>query len=238
MIPVRVTFPGTASTGIAAAQTFTAAAGGGFILNGTLAPVGNLTPSATTATKVSQFDRPVVLAGIARPLTITSTTSATNCVFTVVGLDLLGNVITATIVGASGGSGTASDTTATTNAVDFHIVTGVLTSGSCSAVSIGTSATGETNWFVCDTFKSSFNLTVGADLTATTTTYSVQQTWDNVQTATAPVTITNATISAISTTSLYAAVTQPTAAVRGIVTTNSATGGCVFQFVQSGGGNG
>lgn len=236
MIPVRITFPGQNSNAICATQTVTASAGGGVILNGSLAPIGNITPSATTATAVSQFDNPVVLSGIARPLTVFATSSATGVVFTFVGIDLRGNVITATITGASGGSSSATDAIATTSGTDFHIVTGVRTSASFANFTIGTGATGETNWIVSDLYKTPFSMTVGASvLTATTTTYSVQDTPDNVQTATAPATFQNATINAIATAALESNYAFPVSAVRGVVSTNSATGGVQFFFNQAGG---
>lgn len=235
MIPVVINFPGSSNNSIALSQSITASAGGGVILNGALAPFGNITPSATTATNSSQFAKPVLLAGIARPVTITSTTTATAVVFTVIGQDLLGNTITATIIGASGGSTTASDSTATTSGTDFHVVTAVKTSASSTAFSVGTGATGITNWIVTDLYKTPFSLTVGGEVSATTTTYSIQDTPDNVNTATAPVVFTNATINNIATTSLESNYAFPARAVRGIVTTNSATGGVSFFFTQAGG---
>ncbi len=236
MLPVRISFPGQSSNAIAATQSITATAGGGVILNGALAPAGNITPSATTATSISQFSRPVELAGIARTVSIFATTSATNCIFTVVGLDLRGNVITATIIGASGGvTATAPAALSTTSGVDFHIITGVISSGSIANFTVGTGATGVTNWVVADLFKNPFSMTVGASvLTATTTTYTVQDTPDNVQTATAPSVFANATLNTIATLALESNYAFPVAAVRGIVSTNSATGGVQFFFTQAG----
>lgn len=238
MIPVRINFPGQSSNAIAATQSITATAGGGVILNGALAPIGNITPSATTATSISQFDKAVVLSGIARTISIFATSSATNCIFTIVGQDLSGNTITATVIGASGGGATATipNNLATTNGVDFHIITGVISSASVGNFTVGTGATGETNWLISDLYKTPFSMTVGASaLTATTTTYSVQDTPDNVQTATAPNVFANATINSIATVALESNYAFPVSAVRGIVTTNSATGGVQFFFNQAGG---
>lgn len=240
MIPFVISFPGQSSNAIAATQTITATAGGGVILNGSLSPGPgrNLTPSATQTSTASTMViaglQPVELRGIARTVTVFATTSATNCIFTVTGLDFRGNVITATFVGASGGSTAATDSLATGSGTDFHVILAIKSSASVANFTVGTGATGVTNFCVMDTYKTPFNVTVGGNLTATTTTYTVQKTFDNVQTTTTPAVFANATVSAIATTSLYGSETVPCTAIRGSVSSNSATGGVVFQFIQAG----
>ena len=235
MPPVQIIFPGTSANSIAATQSITATANGFVILNGGLAPVGNLTPSASTPTNSSNV-KPVTLAGIARTVNVFATFSATAIIFTVGGYDLNNNFITATFNGASGGAATATspNTLATSNGVDFHIVSFVQASASVGPISVGTGATGETNWRVMDYYKCPFNVTVGGKLTATTTTYSILDTPDNVQTATAPTTFTNAVINGIATTSLESNYAYPVNAIRGIVTSNSASGGVTFFINQAG----
>lgn len=238
MRPIIITFPaGPNGNAVAATQTITATAGAGVILNGSAAPVGNLTPSATTASSIGPTNQSVVFPGIARPATIFATFTATGVVFTIVGRDLRGNTITATIIGASGGTAsTATDVNnvATTNGTDFNVITGVITSASFGPFSVGYGATGETQWCQMDVFKNPFNMTVGGELTATTTTYTIQDTPDNVQTVTNPVTFNHTTIANIATTSLESNYAYPARFVRGVVSTNSATGGVTFFFTQAG----
>lgn len=239
MIPVRISFPGQLNNAIAATQSITATAGGGVVLNGSIALRSNISPSATTASSITGSNQPVVMAGVARPVTIFATTSATNCVFTVIGLDLRGNVITATINGASGGgaSATVPNNLATTSGVDFHIVNGVVSSASVGNFTVGFGATGVTNFYVTDPYKAPFMVVAGADTSATLTTYTIETTYDNIQTTTTPVVATTGAVSNIATTTLYAGFTATVGAItglRGSVSGNSASGGITFQFVQSG----
>lgn len=240
MRPVVLTFPNPSYSAVSATQSITASAGGFAILNGSLAPVGNLTPSASTPTDAS-FYKPVVLKGIARPVTIFATSSATAVVFTVIGRDLYGNVITATITGASGGSSSATDAVATTNGVDFNIVTAVKLSASMGNFTIGTGATGVTNWVPLDQWKNPFNVGI-AVVTATIAAVTIQDTpnspglipnWPN--TATAPTVFNHATLVSVTANqeSNYAYSVQY---VRAVVTTNTATGvgGSVITIGQSG----
>lgn len=238
MQPYRITFPAQSNNAIAATQSITATAGGGVILNGSLAPRSNLTPSATTASTVNGSWLPVNLGGIARPVTVFATTSATNCIFTVIGRDLRGNLITATFVGASGAATASSVASLATSTVDFAIVLGVVSSASIGNFTVGTGATGVTNFYQTVPDKTPFQIMVGGTVTATLLTYSVEHTFDNVQTTTSPTVATNGPVVNIATTSFfsgYSATGVPVTAVRGSISGNSATsGGVTFTFIQSG----
>lgn len=240
MLPINITFPGQSANAIAATQSITATAGGGVILNGSLAPIGNLTPSATTAASTSfRFsNQPVVLAGIARTVAIFATTSATNCIFTVVGQNLRGDTITATVLGASGGGATATvaNSVATTNGVDFHVITGVVSSGSIANFTVGTGATGVTNWCKPSVAANPQFISVGANLTVTGQTVSVESTQDGIQSSTNPTTVTNGPISNIVVTTFagYTATNAPVGAIRGSVSGNLATSATKFVFIQAG----
>lgn len=237
MIPFRISFPGQTSNAIAATQSITATAGRGVILNGSLAPPWNLTPSATTASSINGSNMPVQLPGMLRPITVFATSSVTNCIFTVYGADDRGNTITATFTGASGGSTAATDAIATGSGTDFAIVYGINCSASAGNFTVGYGATGVTTWYETTAYVSPFQLTVGGQLTATTTTYSVVHTYDNIQTSTSPATVTTGPVSNLATITFfagYSATSSPVAAVRGMVTGNSATGGVTFIFTQAG----
>jgi hypothetical protein len=239
VIPVRISFPGQLNNAIAATQSITATAGGGVILNGSVAVRSNTTPSATTASSIIGSNQPVVLAGVARPVTIFASSSATNCIFTVIGQDLRGNTITATVIGGTGGATPSTAAAlATTNGVDFHIVQGVVSSASVGNFTVGFGATGVTNFFPVSMGANPQTLSVGGIVTATFLTYTVEFTYDNIQTATAPNVATTGAIANIATTSLFAGLTASTApvtGVRGSVSGNTASsGGVTFVFAQSG----
>jgi hypothetical protein len=187
---ITFSFPAASVNAIAATQSITASAGGGVILNGSLAPIGNLTPSATTATSGSYLtNKPFTLSGIARPVTISATSSATGVVFTVVGFDARGIAQTASFLGASGGSSTASDFTATGSGTDFTIITAVQTSASMGNFTVGIGATGSSRWIETQIFSNPFNIAISVN-PATSGPITIQDTPDDANAA-APVNIFN-----------------------------------------------
>lgn len=222
---VSYSYPAADYNAIAATQNITTSTGAYVVLNGALSdylqnptwPVEHL--SAT-------------LPGIQRTIGVFSTGDLSAVVFYASGVDTTGRVVTASFAGASGGSSAATDAFATFTA-EFHIVNCVFaTAAATSNFTVGTGATGSTRWFQVDNFVTPVNIGGTID-TATHATVTPQNTADNPNTSTAPVTFNHATGAVTADTQF--SYTTPVAFVRYVVSTNSATGvGAVLQWNQAG----
>lgn len=243
MRQIQITFPTQNASAICATQTITATAGGFLVLNGSLASPNNFNaPASSTTAAISPFsttaadNQPyqfVTLPNIARPLTSFATSTATGVVFKAFGLDLLGNFITASWIGASGGSSTASDAVATGSGTDFHVVQAISLSASMANVTIGTGVTGTCLWLRTDTFVNPFNMTISV-VTPTSQPVTVQNTPDNPGTVTAPATFNHPTLVGV-TANTQGNYLLPVRFVRAIFTaTTQATGQSVVYFEQAG----
>lgn len=213
MIPTIFQFPAPDYNGIAATQSWTTATGAAVTLNGELSQqlYGTIDPA----------NRYVVLPGIQRTIGIFSTGNLSAVVFYASGLDTNGNVITASFAGASGGSSTASDAFATFT-TEFHQLNYLYaTAAATSAFTVGTGATGATRWYTADAFATPFAVTLTA-VTATAATMTVQNTSDDVNTATAPTTFNHATMVSM-TANQQSNFAYPVRYIRAVVSTNSAT---------------
>lgn len=195
-------------TAIAALQT--KAAAGALAINGTMATsVGGGTPYVT-------------FLGFARTITLTSVNNLSAKNFTITGT-LNGAVQTETRVGPN-------NNTVTTTAL-FDSVTSITVSAAAAAVSVGTGATGRTNWFNSDYYLNNNNLFVQVDITGTIT-YSLQTTMDDVNTVASPM-LTNPVVA------MTGAVTDQIALVTvaprySSIAVTAGTGSLVATFIQQG----
>lgn len=230
MRPVQYSFPAPVYNGIGATQSWTTPTGAYVVLNGAL--------SQQVQGTVDPASRYVQLPGIQRTIGIFSTGNLSGVVFYASGLDTNGRVVTASFIGPSGGSSSATDAFATfTSAIaqfEFSVVNYIYaTSIASSAFTVGTGATGSTRWFQTDTFVTPFNVTA-AVLTATAAAITIQDTPNDPNVSTAPAVFSHATLVGVvaNQESNYA---FPVRNVRGIVTTNSATGaGSTVSLQQAG----
>jgi len=221
-------FPAPDYNGIAATQNITTATGGYAVLNGDLTNY----PQALNQSGGVRAAFP----GIQRTIGVFSTGNLSAVVFYASGLDLRGAVITASFAGATGGSSAATDSFATFTA-EFHVLNSFsCTSAATSNFTIGTGATGATNWKQMDGFIAPFNVTVSV-VTATAAAVTIQDTPGNPNTASSPTVFSHATLVSV-TANQQSNYTSPVQWVRGIVSTNSATGvGSTIYIQQSGSGN-
>ena len=219
-------FPAPDYNGIAATQNITTATGGYAVLN------GDLTNYAWAQNQSGAVR--AAFPGIQRTIGVFSTGNLSAVVFYASGLDLRGAVITASFAGATGGSSLASQAFATFT-VEFHVLNSFsCTSAATSNFTIGTGATGCTNWTETDTFINPFSIQ-GTVVTPTAAAVTPQNTVGNPNTSSSPTTFDHATGSLTANTQFqYSA---PVPFVRYIVTTNSATGaGSTLSYQQSGNG--
>lgn len=224
MRQVSYSFPAPDYNGIAATQSWTTSTGSYVTLNGDL--------SQQIQGTVDPLQRFVELPGIQRTIGVFSTGNLSGVVFNVVGYDLRGVAVTATFAGASGGSSAATDSFATWVGEVHRVVSISATTAATSAFTIGTGATGSTNFMICDGFITPFSIQ-GTVVTATIAAVTPQSTSDNVQTSTAPTTFNHATGSLTANTQFT--YTSPVQAVRFIVTTNTASGvGTTMSYQQAG----
>ena len=166
--PRTYNWPAPDADGICLAQQ--TAGAGAFTINGAL-----LDLPATM-----QASRRVVLPGIQRTVSITCAADISGVDFTIVGTDLRGNAVTETLAGP--------DTTPTTveTTAQYHTITSITVDGAVGTnTTIGTGTTGQTNWFTLDYYITPFNVGLGV-VVANTINYTVQYTFDDVQTDTSP----------------------------------------------------
>ena len=214
MRQVSFSYPAADYNAIAATQNITTTTGGYVRLNGDLAfyPAGVLGQNATWA----------VMPGIQRTIGVFSTGDISTVVFFASGVDTNGRVVTASFAGASGGSSAASDSFATFT-TEIHQVNALFcTSAATSMFTAGTGATGSTRWVMMDQWKNPFAVTVGI-ITATIASVTIQDTPDDPNVATSPTVFNHATLVTI-TANQQSNYAYPVRFIRGVVTTNTASG--------------
>lgn len=222
MRPVIFSYPAADYNAIAATQNITTSTGAYVTLNGDLTNVGAqaFTPSGSYA----------IFPGIQRTIGVFSTGNLSAVVFYASGLDTRGVVATASFVGASGGSSAATDAFAT-GLGEFHRVNVLFcTAAATSNFTAGTGATGSTRWSRSDIHQDPFNMTVAVIISgATTSIMTVQDTPDNAETSTAPVTFNHSSLATVSA-SAQSNYAYPARFVRGVVTAMTATAGGAAQL--------
>lgn len=189
MRQISYTYPGPDYNAIAATQSWTTATGSYVVINGDLSLAIQRTPGQNA-------DRYAVMPGIQRTIGIFSTGNLSAVVFLASGIDTNGRVVTASFVGPSGGSSTASDAFATFTA-EFHQVNYLYaTAAATSAFTVGTGATGATRWTTMDGFSTPFNVALTV-ITTTGVTVNVQDTPNNPNVATSPTVFAHATLQTV-----------------------------------------
>lgn len=157
---------------------------------------GNIAPSAGGA---------VVLNGISRTVSITSTSNLSAINFTITGSDYNGNPLSCTIAGPNA-------TTIYTTGYNFWIIISCSVSADMTAAaSIGTGVTGYTNWFAYDIMRTFSSLALQAVVTGNIN-YTFALTLDNVKSFAIDSSITSfATVTGMTeaTTTQYANTTLP-----------------------------
>lgn len=228
MKPTIFSFPASNFNAIAATQTATAVAGGTIVINGASRDFTQLQTGVFSATPGG---------GIQRTLGVFSTGNMATIVFYASGLDLRGVAVSASYVGPSGGSSTATDAFATFSTggnFEFaRVNTITCTVSATMTFTVGWGATGSTNFVQMDSFKNPFSVGV-AVVTATIASVTIQDTPSNPNTTSNPTVFNHSTLAGVvaNQESNYA---FPVRYVRGIVSTNSATGvGSTITIIQSG----
>lgn len=220
MRQVTYSFPATDYNGIAATQSWTTSTGAYVTINGALSRQiqGTTDPSQRFA----------VFPGIQRTIGVFSTGNLSAVVFYASGIDTNGRVATASFIGASGGSSSATDSFATFT-TEFHQVNYIYaTSAATSAFTVGTGATGVTRWTTMDGFKSPFAVAVSV-ITATGQSVTVQDTPQNPNTVTSPTVFNHATLVTV-TANQQSNYAYPVSFVRAAVTTATGDGGSGVTF--------
>lgn len=226
MRQVSYTYPAPDYNGIAATQNWTTSTGAYVVIN------GDLSRQVQGTTDPSQ--RFAVFPGIQRTIGVFSTGNLSAVVFYASGVDTNGRTVTASFVGPSGGSaGTASDCFATFTA-EFHQVNYLYaTSAATSLFTIGTGATGSTRWATMDSFKNPFNVSLSV-ITATIAAVTVQDTPNDPNVTSSPTAFNHSTLATV-TVSAQSNYAYPVKFVRGIVTTNTASGADTTIAIQQAG---
>lgn len=212
--PKSYAWPAPDADGICLAQT--TAGAGAFVINGAL-----LDKQATM-----QGVARVVLPGIQRTVSITCAADISAVNFTITGTDLRGAAVTETLAGP--------DTTPTTveTTAQFATITSVTVDDAVGTnTTIGTGTTGETNWFTLDYLISPFNVGLGVTVTGTID-YSLQYTFDDVQTDSSPSAFAHPDFDTV-TASASGNIAFPCTAVQMIVN-SSTTGTASFTVAQAG----
>lgn len=212
MRPVSFSYPGADYNAIAATQSWTTSTGAQVILN------GDLTRQNSSVT-VDPTQRFAIFPGIQRTIGIFSTGQLQTVVFYASGLDTAGNVVTASFVGPSGGSSSATDAFATFTAEFSRVNYIYATAAATSAFTVGTGATGSTRWFEADGFQAPFNVTVSV-ITATGLAVTIQDTPNDPNTSTSPTAFSHATLVTV-TANQQSNYSYPVRFIRGIVTTGT-----------------
>ncbi len=211
-----LTFPTASTTAIALAQT--TAGAGALQLTGTLRDLTALTYGV----------QQVVLPNIERTVSLTvsgADLSAAN--ITIVGTSLLGSAVTETRAGPN-------NTTVFTTA-KYHTITSVTTDAALgTAMSVGTGTTGNTTWVKADQYQDPVNIAIGLAITATAS-WTVQYTYDDVETVASPVTYSPAGLTA-QTTTIDGGISLPILALRGVLNSSSGSGAVTMTTMQATGG--
>lgn len=223
-------FPTMTANEICATQT-TTASDQALIINGSLSNI---------ALKNGQGYSPAaVLPGIQRSVQISSTGNISTSTFTISGFDLRATGLLSTTVAGPTGLLIPTHTVTEFNRVTA-ISVGTLAS---SSFTVGVGATGSTNWIHTDRFVTPFSLNCIV-VTGTSQPITIQDTSQNAQLLTAPVTFNFATLTTV-TVNQAAAYTAPVAYIRAIFTatlvaaaTSSATTAGQVTFMQAGSGAG
>lgn len=206
--------------------------------------VGPLVASATTAIALSQtppaglltLNGALVVGGVAildaaRTVLFSSTGSNSNTTFTITGTNWAGDTISESLVGASGG-------TATT-LLSYKTVTSISSSAiSAAGLTVGTGTTASSPWVRLDNWAMA-QTSIQANAFGTVN-YTVQQTLDDPNSATAPVAAANMTWINHPDTALVAAAgsiqsNYAYVPVFARVVLNSGTGSVVTTFAQADG---
>lgn len=226
MKQVTYSFPAPDYNGIAATQSWTTSTGSYVVLNGDLSQQiqGTFDPASRYAE----------MPGIQRSIGVFSTGNLSAVVFYASGVDARGAVVTASFAGPSGGSaGTASDCFATFTVEINRVNYMYATSAATSVFTVGTGATGSTRWDTMDTYKTPFNVSLSV-ITATIAAVTIQDTPNNPNTTSAPTVFSHSTLATV-TVSAQSNYAYPVSFVRGVVTTNTASGtGSTIVIQQAG----
>jgi len=211
MRQVSFSYPASDANAIAATQNITTSTGGYVLLNGDYA----FYPQGSQAIGTAYAPIP---GGVQRTIGVFSTGDISAVVFFASGLDTNGRVVTASFVGASGGSSTATDAFATALGEWAQVNVLYCTSAATSNFTAGVGATGSTRWLMADTWKTPFAVTMTV-VTATGRAITLQNTMDDPNIATSPTTFDHATGSLTANTQAY--YTSPVRFIRGIITTGT-----------------
>jgi len=220
MRPAVFTIPVPVVNAICATQSFTATSQT-VVINGSL--------------KDPKYYRAFVGAGIQRTINIFCTGNISTSTFTITGFDLRGTALTTSFAGPTGNVTATTPGALATCGTEFYEVSNV-TCGTAATTpfTVGTGATGVTNWVQGDVNKNPFAMTVAV----ITTTYAitVQDTPDNVQSTSSPNVFNHATLVATvsNTESNYAYPARFVRAIFVATTANPIAGGAQVTFIQAG----
>jgi hypothetical protein len=227
--PTVYTWPALDKAAICALQTIGAA--GNLIINGTLAsafhyPYDSASGPVTYAASSTTYALPsVTFPKISRTVSITSTGNLAGVNFTVTGI-YQGSIVSQTIAGPN-------NSTVTTTQL-FNKVTQVSVSGAVATnVSVGSGATGQTQWLKESTFRMVHNLSIQVAVSNANITYSFQTTLDEIQTILTPTVFTPIAAMTGATTNQLGNYTPPTN-YSNIIITAATTGSLVATFLQQG----
>lgn len=214
MRPAVFTFPAASTTAITTAQTLAGA--GALVIDGPLLD--------KQATMVGV--RRVVLPGIQRVITLSSTGDLSAANITIAGKDVNGVAVTETRVGPS------NNTVATT--AQFSEIDSITSDAALgTAMSVGTGATGQTRWALVDYFQDPVNVGI-VDAITTTLTASSYYTSDPLDTPDASIVETKITNLSSITGTGRATLTEPCRGVRTKIESSSGSGALVSTVTQAG----
>ncbi len=207
--PQVYTWPVAVTTAVALLQSRTGA--GALVLNGTLV-------NTNLNVKVADFGR------VNRVVSLTSANNLSGINITITGT-LNGVAVSETRAGPN------ANTVETTQV--FSTVTSVTTTGTVTAISLGTGTVGTTAWFTSDRFLGVTNLSIQVDVTATVS-YSFQVTNDDVNGNNSPFTATPITAMTTASTDQLAGYTVPFRFCRIAMISSDATGAMTANLLQQG----
>lgn len=205
-IQIPISLAAADADGICASQTPTAAAG--FTINGALASSGVATIASAQTARQVLFTTAADETAVAKTATVTGTNAT-------------GNTITDTV--------TLPNTTTVATNKYFRTVTAIsISANAAGAITVGTNGVGATRVIGLDTQATTFSVGLGVTITGTVN-YTVQHTFDDIQSTTEPTWLDHATLAGdtASGDSNYA---FPVNAIR--LKINSGTGSSVFSVVQ------
>lgn len=214
MRPIVFSFPAAVTTAICTAQT--TAGSGALTIDGTLLD-GPATMGGT---------RRVILPGIQRVVSLTSTGNLSAVNVTITGKNLRGDAVTET---RTGPNNSTVETAAEFSEIDSVTVDAAVG----TAMSVGTGSSGKTNWATMSGFANPANITVGMEMTGSAISGTVENTLDDAQTNGSPIVFTHPTINAV-TSSIESNFTAPPRFVRGTFTGATTTGAATLVIIQSG----